>query len=51
MRNSIIMEHGIVMKDSRISYAITDKQVVIGTGRQVSGSETYPIVIVKNKIV
>ena len=51
VRNSIIMEHGIVMKDSRISYAITDKQVVIGTGRQVSGSETYPIVIVKNKIV
>ena len=51
VRNSIIMENGIVMRGGKISYTITDKQVVIGAGRQISGSETYPIVIVKNKIV
>ncbi len=51
VKNSIIMENGIVMRGGKISYTITDKQVVIGAGRQISGSETYPIVIVKNKIV
>lgn len=51
VRNSIIMEHGIVMRNGQISYTITDKSVVIGAGKQISGSETYPIVIVKNKTV
>lgn len=51
VRNSIIMEHGIVMRNGQISYAITDKSVVIGANKQISGSETYPIVIVKNKTV
>ncbi len=51
VKNSIIMEHGVVMKDGQISYTITDKSVVIGAGRQISGSEDYPIVIVKNKKV
>ncbi len=51
VKNSIIMEHGVVMKNGQISYTITDKSVVIGAGRQISGSEDYPIVIVKNKKV
>lgn len=51
VKNCIIMENGIVMRGGKIRYTITDKQVVIGAGRQISGSETYPIVIVKNKIV
>lgn len=51
VKNSIIMEHGIVMKGGQISYTITDKSVVVGANRQISGSDTYPIVIVKNKTV
>lgn len=51
VKNSIIMEHGVVMKNGQISYTITDKSVVIGANRQISGSEDYPIVIVKNKKV
>lgn len=51
IRNSIIMEKGIVEKDARISYCITDKNVRVTEGRVLSGYETYPIVIVKNKTV
>ena len=51
VKNSIIMEHGVVMKGGQIAYTITDKSVVIGANRQISGSEDYPIVIVKNKKV
>ncbi len=51
VKNSIIMEHGVVMQGGQISYTITDKSVVIGANRQISGSEDYPIVIVKNKKV
>lgn len=51
IRNSIIMEDGIVMENSTLAYAITDKHVVIRENRQISGFLTYPIVIVKNKVV
>lgn len=49
--NSIIMEDGVVMENSTLAYAVTDKHVVIRENRQISGFSTYPIVIVKNKVV
>ncbi|MDR3263347.1 MAG: glucose-1-phosphate adenylyltransferase subunit GlgD [Clostridiales bacterium] len=49
--NSIIMENGQIMSNSNMSYVITDKNVTIKENRNISGFETYPIVIVKDKVV
>lgn len=49
--NSIIMENSVVEKNGSLKYAITDKDVQIGEGRNISGYSTYPIVIVKGKRV
>jgi glucose-1-phosphate adenylyltransferase len=51
IEDSIIMENGYIMKGSSVAYTITDKNVIIMDGRKISGYETYPIVIAKNKIV
>lgn len=51
VKNSIIMENGRVMKDSSVSYAITDKSVTIKEKRNISGFETYPVVLVKGKVI
>ena len=51
IKDSIIMENGYIMKNSSVAYTITDKNVIIMDGRNISGYETYPIVIAKNKIV
>lgn len=51
VKDSIIMEGGVVMKGSILSSAVTDKNVTIREDRQISGFSTYPIVIVKNKVV
>ncbi len=51
VKNSIVMENGVIGKDSSLKYAITDKDVVISEGREISGFVTYPIVIVKGKTV
>lgn len=51
VKNSIVMEKGVIMSNSTINYAILDKNVTIRDNRNISGFETYPIVIVKNKIV
>ena len=51
VKNSIVMENGIIGKDSSLKYAITDKDVTINAGRDIAGYLTYPIVIVKGKNV
>ena len=51
VKNSIVMENGVVGKNSSLQYAITDKDVTISEDRNISGFITYPIVIVKGKKV
>ena len=51
IKNSIVMEHGVVQKDAELSYTITDKNVVITEGRRIAGYDTYPVVIAKDKTV
>ena len=51
VRNSIIMEDGKIMENGSVCYAITDKNVTVTAGRTISGYESYPVVIVKDKTV
>lgn len=51
IRNSIVMEGGRIMKMSRLNFAITDKDVTVTEDKTLSGSEAYPVVVVKNKTV
>lgn len=51
IRNSIVMENGVIEKNANLGYTITDKNVVITEDRRISGYDTYPVVIAKNKIV
>lgn len=51
VKNSIIMENGEVGEYGRVLYTITDKNVTIKDGKEISGFESYPVVIVKGKTV
>ncbi len=51
VRNSIIMENGIIMENAHVDYTITDKDCIIQSGRHLSGYESYPMVVVKGKII
>lgn len=51
IRNSIIMENGIVMENAQLDYTITDKDCIIQSGRRLSGYESYPMVVVKGKVI
>lgn len=51
IKNSIIMENGVVGMNSKVSYTITDKDVTIRENKEISGYESYPVVIVKGKTV
>ena len=51
VRNSIIMQDGVVLSGACLDHCILDKQVIIRQNTKLIGPETYPIVIPKDRIV
>lgn len=49
--DSIVMENGHIMKNSSLNCTITDKEVTVTEDKHISGYNSYPVVIVKNKTV
>ena len=45
------MENGRIYPNSSLNYIITDKDVTVTEDKKLSGVETYPLVIVKNKTI
>ncbi len=51
VRNSIIMQDGVVRRHAELNHCILDKQAVIQENTRLLGPESYPIVIAKNLTV
>ena len=51
VKNSIIMQDCILEARSNVNYLITDKRVVVGTGKSLSGCEGHPFYIEKGSIL
>ena len=51
IKNSIIMQEGIIGQKSDISYVITDKKVQISNHRMLTGSQNYPLYIGKGAVI
>ena len=49
--NSILMQGTVVKAGAIVNHVIADKDVVIGDGRMLMGSETYPLAIAKGSVV
>jgi glucose-1-phosphate adenylyltransferase len=49
--NSILMQGTVVKADAIVNHVITDKNVLIGDGRMLMGSESYPLAIAKGSVV
>jgi len=51
VRNSIILQEGIIESGVDLDYVITDKRVLICSGKTLTGDAQYPMVIEKNAVV
>ena len=51
VKNSIVMQNTTVEEDAVLECLITDKDVVIGAGKTLTGTETMPFIIHTGKIV
>ena len=47
VRNSIVLPHGIISENALLNFAVTDKNVTICSGRNISGADSFPIYIGK----
>ena len=45
--NCILMQDTVVEADAKIDYIIADKNVTISAGKELKGTDTYPVYIVK----
>ena len=46
--NCILMQDTVVEADAKLEYIITDKDVTVTAGKELKGTETYPVYIVKH---
>ena len=51
VRNSILMQDTVVLENASLNCVITDKNVVIREGRNLSGAETQPFYVEKGKMI
>lgn len=51
VKNSIIMQDTTIMGNAEIDYVITDKDVTISSGKEVKGSDTFPIFVPAYKTI
>jgi glucose-1-phosphate adenylyltransferase len=45
VRNSIIMQDTTIMGNADLNYIITDKEVTIGSGKEIKGSASFPVFV------
>ena len=51
VKNSIIMQDSTIMGNVELDYVITDKEVIISSGKEVKGSDTFPIFVPAYKTI
>lgn len=51
VKNSIIMQDSTIMGNVEMDYVITDKEVTISSGKEVKGSDTFPIFVPAYKTI
>lgn len=51
VRNSVLMQDTVVEPGARVEYMITDKNVTITAGKEVKGTDTFPVFVAKGKTV
>ena len=51
VKNSIIMQDSTIMGNVELDYVITDKEVTISSGKEVKGSDTFPIFVPAYKTI
>ena len=51
VKNCILMQDTVIEANATVEYLITDKKVVISEGKEMKGSDSFPVYIAKKHVV
>lgn len=51
VKNSILMQDTVVGEGANVDYVITDKKVKITDGKELKGTDTFPVFVAKKQVV
>ncbi len=51
VKNCVLMQDTVIEAGAHIEYIITDKRAAITSGREVKGTDTFPVFVAKHQIV
>ncbi len=51
VKNSVLMQDTVVEENCSVEYVVTDKNVHITTGKQLCGTDSFPVFVAKNHTV
>lgn len=51
VKNCVLMQDTVIEDGSSVEYVVTDKNVVVSSGKELKGTDTYPVYVEKNKKV
>ena len=50
-QNCILMQDTVIEDGATVEYLITDKEVKVSAGKEIKGSDTYPMYIAKRHTI
>ena len=51
VKNCVLMQDTVVEEGASVEYLITDKNVTITAGKEVKGTDTFPVYVAKYQVV
>lgn len=51
VKNAILMQDTVVEAEAKVEYIITDKKAKISEGKEIKGTDTFPVFVAKRQVV
>ena len=51
VKNCVLMQDTVIEAGANVEYLVTDKNVVITEGKEVKGTDTFPVYVAKHQVV
>ena len=51
VKNCVLMQDTVIGEGAKVEYLITDKNVTISAGKEVKGTDTFPVYVAKYQVV
>lgn len=51
VKNCVLMQDTVIEAGANVEYLVTDKNVVVTEGKEVKGTDTFPVYVAKHQVV